>query len=215
MARANALCCDGLRLWLRQFAQLLPTVLLVSLLVHDAVLLLVALLRPSSVSAVYLALCLLGYQGTSSSKVTGGRLARLAAAAAAAAVGMGLGLADSTVLEQSRAAWVFDLWVFLQSAALCTAATRRWMGPDRRRPLFHEAWGHALLRQLERQSQPGLLLLLLLIAGAVEAKSNPSPSPSPSPSPNPQPLIPTRTLNPNPNPNPSPSRIALAQAVSP
>ena len=182
-------CWDGLLFWLGQLAPLLPTVLLASLLVHDAVLLLVALLRPSSVSAVYLALCLLGYQGTSSSKVTGGRLARLAAAAAAAAVGMGLGLADSTVLEQSRAAWVFDLWVFLQSAALCTAATRRWMGPDRRRPLFHEAWAHALLRQLERQSQPGLLLLLLLIAGAVEAKSNPSPSPSPNP-------------NPNPNPNP-------------
>ena len=156
-------CWDGLLFWLGQLAPLLPTVLLASLLVHDAVLLLVALLRPSSVSAVYLALCLLGYQGTSSSKVTGGRLARLAAAAAAAAVGMGLGLADSTVLEQSRAAWVFDLWVFLQSAALCTAATRRWMGPDRRRPLFHEAWAHALLRQLERQSQPGLLLLLLLI----------------------------------------------------
>ena len=154
-------CWDGLRLWFR-LTPLLPTVLLASLLVHDAALVLVALLRPSSVSAVYLALCLLGYQVTSSSKVTGGRLARLAAAAAAAAVGMGLGLADST--EQSRAAWVFDLWVFLQSAPLCTAATRRWMGPDRRRPLFHEAWGHALLRQLERQSQPGLLLLLLLIA---------------------------------------------------
>ena len=71
-------CWDGLRLWFR-LTPLLPTVLLASLLVHDAALVLVALLRPSSVSAVYLALCLLGYQGTSSSKVTGGRLARLAA----------------------------------------------------------------------------------------------------------------------------------------
>ena len=161
MARA-ALCSDGLRS--SQCAQLLPTLLLASLLVHDALLLLVALLRPSSVSAAYLALCLLGYQGTSSSEVTVGRLVRLAAAAAAAAVGLGLGLADSTALEQSPAAWAADLIVFIDSAALCTAATRRWLGPSRRRPLFHEAWGHALFQELERHSQPVLLLLLLLLS---------------------------------------------------
>ena len=157
MARA-ALCSDGLRS--SQCAQLLPTLLLASLLVHDALLLLVALLRPSSVSAAYLALCLLGYQGTSSSEVTVGRLVRLAAAAAAAAVGLGLGLADSTALEQSPAAWAADLIVFFDSAALCTAATRRWLGPSRRRPLFHEA----LFQELERHSQPVLLLLLLLLS---------------------------------------------------
>ena len=39
-------CWDGLLFWLGQFAQLLPAVLLVGLLVNDALLLLVALLRP-------------------------------------------------------------------------------------------------------------------------------------------------------------------------
>ena len=68
MARAaaamNTLCKDGLRS--SRCARLLPTLLLASLLVHDALLLLVALLRPSTVSAAYLGLCLLGYQGTPS-----------------------------------------------------------------------------------------------------------------------------------------------------
>jgi hypothetical protein len=161
-AAVNTLCSDGLRS--SRCAQLLPTLLLAGLLVHDALLLLVALLRPSSVSAAYLALCLLGYQGTSSSEVTVGRLVRLAAAAAAAVVGLGLGLADSTLLEQSPAAWAADLIVFIESATLCAAATRRWLGPSRRRPLLYEAWGRALLQELERHSQAVLLLLLLLLA---------------------------------------------------
>ena len=96
--------------------------------------------------------------------MTVGRLVRLAAAAAAAAVGLGLGLAGTTALEQPAAAWAADLIVFIESTALCAAATRRWLGPARRRPLFHEAWGRALFQELERQSQPVLLLLLLLLA---------------------------------------------------
>ena len=138
-------------------------VLVLGFIVHDALLLLVALFRPSSVSAAYLSLCLLAYQGVSTSQVTASRNLRLAAAAAVAAIGLGLGLANSVAARPSLAtmpaAWVADLVVLIESGVLCAAGTRHWLTHRSKRHV-PSPWG----RVLERHGQSALLLLLLTVA---------------------------------------------------
>ena len=131
------------------------------MLLHDLMLLLVAILRPSGVSAGYLLLFLVSHQRARDNDIRVASCLLHGASAVVGATGLGLGLADRVMLDPKPSAWAADLIVCLESCAVYAVTWHAWQAGraakeassrPRPTPFAHSA------------SMPVLLLLLILLA---------------------------------------------------